>query len=282
MFFCRVRFSSILMVLAISIFGQPAVALDDQRPLRIDVGGFRLNSVLLQAGRHADLPPIVFIHGASASLYDPMLSFRQMLEGRAKLLFVDRPGHGQSDVGGKENIFPDGQADAIATLMNKRKIGRAIVVSHSFGGAIAASLATRHPDLVAGLVFSRRQSIRGRVALPGITTRPSSRSPVRCSAPWSFRRSGCLRLTEPQVQSSLRTSDHRTISHNRERCRRCGQAPSDTMPKRLPPLATGPGPAVSPTARSRRPRSSSPATRMASYLRMSTPGIWHVTSGVHD
>ena len=152
-----VRFNSFwtaILMLATSIFlGQPAIAMDSEQPLRIDVGGFRLNSVLLRAGRNADLPPIVFIHGASTSLYDPMLSFREKLEGRAKLLFVDRPGHGQSDIGGEQNVLPDGQADAIATLMTKRKIGRAIVVSHSFGGAIAATLATRHPDLVAGLVF---------------------------------------------------------------------------------------------------------------------------------
>jgi pimeloyl-ACP methyl ester carboxylesterase len=154
MTFCRFRFWPVLLVLATSILaGQPAFALNDDRPTRIDVGGFRLNSVLVQPGRHADLPPIVFIHGASSSLYDPMLSFREKLEGRAKLLFVDRPGHGQSDIGGDQNILPDGQADAIATLMTKRKIGRAIVVSHSFGGAIAATLAARHPDLVAGLVF---------------------------------------------------------------------------------------------------------------------------------
>lgn len=152
---CRLRFWPVLLFLATSILaGHPAIASNDDQPTRIDVGGFRLNSVLLRAGRHADVPPIVFIHGASASLYDPMLSFREKLEGRAKLLFVDRPGHGQSDIGGEQNILPDGQADAIATLMRKRRIGRAIVVSHSFGGAIAAALATRHPDLVSGPLFS--------------------------------------------------------------------------------------------------------------------------------
>jgi pimeloyl-ACP methyl ester carboxylesterase len=121
--------------------------------VRIDVGGFKLNSVLVGAARRTDLPPIVFIHGASKSLYDPMLSFREKLEGRAELLFVDRPGHGRSDSGGSENILPDGQADAIARLMEKRGIHKAIIVGHSFGGAIAASFAVRHPDKVVGLVF---------------------------------------------------------------------------------------------------------------------------------
>ncbi|WP_312407430.1 alpha/beta hydrolase [Rhizobium sp.] len=123
------------------------------QPVLTDVGGYRLNSILIQAGNKTDLPPIVFIHGASTSLYDPMLSFRDKLEGRGTLLFVDRPGHGRSDAGGRENVSPDGQADAISTLMEKRGIGGAIIVGHSFGGAIAAELAVRHPDKVRGIVF---------------------------------------------------------------------------------------------------------------------------------
>jgi pimeloyl-ACP methyl ester carboxylesterase len=119
---------------------------------RIDVGGYRMNSLYLQA-RKPELPPIVFIHGASANLYDPVFSFREKLEGKANLLFVDRPGHGHSDRGGPENAYPDGQADAIAALMKKRGIGKAIIVSHSFGGAVAASFALRHADMVLGLVF---------------------------------------------------------------------------------------------------------------------------------
>ncbi|WP_160009070.1 alpha/beta fold hydrolase [Rhizobium sp. 18055] len=119
---------------------------------RIDIGGYKMNSLYLPA-RKAELPPIVFIHGASANLHDPVFSFREKLEGRADLLFVDRPGHGRSDRGGAENAYPDGQADAIAALMKKRGITKAIIVSHSFGGAVAASLALRHADMVHGLVF---------------------------------------------------------------------------------------------------------------------------------
>lgn len=124
-----------------------------QKDVRIDVGGYSLNSLLLPASAKADLPPIVFIHGASANLYDQVFSFRQKLEGRATLLFVDRPGHGRSDIGGRRNVSPDGQADAIAALMDKRGIDNAIIVSHSFGGSVAAALALNHPEKVKGLVF---------------------------------------------------------------------------------------------------------------------------------
>ena len=147
--------SALFMIGSVVLAMSPVAAASkrEDQPVRIDVGGFKLNSVLIEPSRKADLPPIVFIHGASASLDDPMFSFRARLQGRAKLLFVDRPGHGNSDIGGEQNILPDGQADAIAVLMKKRGIARAIIVSHSFGGAIAASLAVRHPGMVAGLVF---------------------------------------------------------------------------------------------------------------------------------
>ncbi|MQY46053.1 alpha/beta fold hydrolase [Rhizobiales bacterium RZME27] len=148
------RLFSAIVVLMFAAFPSSADArADEPRPVRLDVGGVKLNSILINAGRKADLPPIVFIHGASTSLYDPMFSFRAKLEGRADLLFVDRPGHGASDAGNPQMILPDEQADTIARLMKKRGIGKAIIVGHSFGGAIAAALAVRHPENVAGLVF---------------------------------------------------------------------------------------------------------------------------------
>lgn len=120
---------------------------------RTDIGGYSLNSVDLPAGPNADLPTLVFIHGASGNLKDQMLAFRSSLEGRARLLFVDRPGYGYSDRGGRQNDTPAGQADAIAKLMEKKGISRAIIIGHSFGGAIAASFAVRHPDMTQGLLF---------------------------------------------------------------------------------------------------------------------------------
>jgi pimeloyl-ACP methyl ester carboxylesterase len=118
-----------------------------------DVGGFRMNALHVPAGPDADLPPIVFIHGASGNLRDQEAAFLKPLQGRAELLFIDRPGHGYSERGGAENANPDGQAAAIARLMEKKGIERAIIVGHSFGGAIAASFALFHPDKVIGTLF---------------------------------------------------------------------------------------------------------------------------------
>lgn len=118
-----------------------------------DIGGYSLNALHIPAGPEADLPPIVFIHGASGNLRDQAGAFLEPLRGRAELLFVDRPGHGYSERGGPENDTPDGQANAIARLMEKKGIERAIIAGHSFGGAITASFGVLHPDKVEGLVF---------------------------------------------------------------------------------------------------------------------------------
>lgn len=119
----------------------------------IDVGGYRLHAVHVPRPDTADLPPLVFVHGASGNLRDQLIPFRSKFEGRAEMLFIDRPGHGWSDRGGSENNTPDGQADAIARAMQSKGMSKAIIIGHSFGGAIAASFALGHPEMTAGLVF---------------------------------------------------------------------------------------------------------------------------------
>ena len=64
-----------------------------------DVNGARIHFVHVPAPADADLPPIVFIHGASANLRDQMVPLRPLLEGRAEMLFFDRPGLGWSERG---------------------------------------------------------------------------------------------------------------------------------------------------------------------------------------
>lgn len=117
------------------------------------VNDTRMHFVHEPAGPSADLPAMVFIHGASGNLRDPFGAFAAPLKGRGDLLFVDRPGHGWSERGPDSNATPAGQADSIAALMETRGIDRAVLVAHSFGGAIATAFAVRHPEKTAGLVL---------------------------------------------------------------------------------------------------------------------------------
>lgn len=117
----------------------------------VDINGARLHYVHVPASAGADLPPLVFIHGASANLKDQMLPLRQLFEGRAEMLFFDRPGHGWSGRGDNEN--PTEQSATIAALMDRLGIKDAIIIGHSFGGAVAATFALEHPEHISGLLF---------------------------------------------------------------------------------------------------------------------------------
>lgn len=118
----------------------------------ITVNGTRMHYVHVPEPVAAAVPPVVFIHGASANLKDQMLPLRPRLEGRAEMLFFDRPGHGWSSRGA-DNEDPVAQARTIAALMRAVGIEKAVIVGHSFGGGIAAAFAFEHPEMVAGLVL---------------------------------------------------------------------------------------------------------------------------------
>lgn len=118
-----------------------------------DIDGARIHYVHIPAAPAADLPPVVFIHGASANLKDQMLPLQPLLEGRAELLFLDRPGFGWSERGAGNNETLAAQADTIAALMDRLGIAGAVIVGHSFGGAVTTAFARKHPEKTLGLVF---------------------------------------------------------------------------------------------------------------------------------
>lgn len=120
----------------------------------VEIGGARIHAVHVSAPPNAELPPVIFIHGASANLHDQMVPLRPLLEGRAEMLFFDRPGHGWSSRGPGNNETPEGQAETLAALMDHFGIERAVVVGHSFGGASTAAFALAHPERTLGLLFA--------------------------------------------------------------------------------------------------------------------------------
>lgn len=145
------------LLLACFAYGKIATAgfAKAQPPIgqRIALGDLSLHVLHVPPTGTTDLPPIVFIHGASGNLLDQSTPFLPGLRGRAELLFVDRPGHGYSGRGGSENDTPDGQANTIARAMDTLGMQSAIIVGHSFGGAVAASFAVLHPEKTRGLLL---------------------------------------------------------------------------------------------------------------------------------
>ncbi|WP_305986787.1 alpha/beta fold hydrolase [Roseibium sp. MMSF_3544] len=118
------------------------------------VDGARLHYHFYPAAvERPDQPVLVFLHGASGNAYDPRLAFLETLKGKCPLLFVDRPGLGFSDADTGSYERPEDQAKVLARLLEKLEIGNAVVVGHSYGGAVAAALGLAAPDRVTGLAF---------------------------------------------------------------------------------------------------------------------------------
>ncbi len=116
-------------------------------PREIDARGRRIR--ILEAG-DGDVP-IVFIHGFGADLGSWMFN-QSRLAQRRRTVALDLPGHGGSvkDVGtGDRQAMTAAVGDALDAL----GIGRAHLVGHSLGGAIAASLAISRPASIASLTL---------------------------------------------------------------------------------------------------------------------------------
>jgi pimeloyl-ACP methyl ester carboxylesterase len=94
-----------------------------------------------------DAALIVVVHGTMDRAAG-MLRLSRKLDDRYRVLRYDRRGYGKS------NPHPgpfdmDGQVADLVELLHGR---RAVVVGHSYGGNVALATATRHPELVEGVV----------------------------------------------------------------------------------------------------------------------------------
>ena len=95
--------------------------------------------------------PVLVLHGASGNLFDQWAG--PHASGLGPAIFVDRPGHGYSTRGGRSNDTPEGQARTMVALLDVLGMERAVVLGHSYAGAVAAAMALHHPERVAGLVL---------------------------------------------------------------------------------------------------------------------------------
>lgn len=118
----------------------------------IDVAGGRLHVVEL-GPEHENWVPIVVIHGASSNLEALRQPLGDLLAQDRRVLLIDRPGHGWSTRDRLSHSTPAMQARMIDEALGKLGVDRAIIVGHSWAGALAAAFAINHPQRVGGLVM---------------------------------------------------------------------------------------------------------------------------------
>ncbi len=104
---------------------------------------------LRESGRGATT--VVLIHGN----YDDQGTWAAVaprLAQHFRVVTLDLPGFGQApDLDGEATI--EAKAEAVAQALTKAGVRRAVLVGHSYGGAVAAAFAAAHPERVAGLVL---------------------------------------------------------------------------------------------------------------------------------
>jgi pyruvate dehydrogenase E2 component (dihydrolipoamide acetyltransferase) len=127
---------------------EPGKDAESIKPQDVEVADGRLRYLELGAG---DSVPVLLVHGFGADLNTWMFAQPALADER-RVVAVDLPGHGGSvkDVGaGNAQHLTEAVEQATAAL----GIERAHLVGHSMGGAIAASLALRRPELAATLTL---------------------------------------------------------------------------------------------------------------------------------
>ena len=115
----------------------------------VEVAGSRLHVVELGP---RDGLPIVMLHGASSNL-EVMRPLAERLSQAHRVILLDRPGHGWSRREKFSDSTPQPQARMISEALEKLGLGQAVVVAHSWSGALALRMALDHPERVAGLVM---------------------------------------------------------------------------------------------------------------------------------
>jgi pimeloyl-ACP methyl ester carboxylesterase len=118
----------------------------------IEVAGASLHIVEL-GPRDAAGPPIVMLHGASCNLEAMRQPLGEALAKNHRVILIDRPGHGWSTRARLEDSTPEIQGRMIDEALARLGIGKAILVVHSWAGALGARMALDYPQHVAGLVM---------------------------------------------------------------------------------------------------------------------------------
>ena len=118
----------------------------------IEVAGATLNVVDI-GPRDPPGPPVVMIHGASSNLEVMRQPLGEMLASNHRVILIDRPGHGWSTRARRGDSTPAIQGRMIDEALEKLGVGPAILVVHSWSGALGARMALDYPARVAGLVM---------------------------------------------------------------------------------------------------------------------------------
>lgn len=112
------------------------------------------HGVRLRVAQEGDGPRIVLLHGLFTD-HRTWQGVRPALRDGFRVIAPDLPGFGQSEIppAGRFAYGVDAFVEAVKDLYSGLEIGRAALVGHGLGAAVALTVAARHPELVSHLVL---------------------------------------------------------------------------------------------------------------------------------
>ena len=115
----------------------------------VNVDGARVH---YQEFGDASKPPIILLHGYTASVYVWKTAAPMLAEDGFRVIAVDLLGFGYSEKPSWFDYSIQSQARMVSRFMNRLGIGRATIVGSSYGGAVALTLTLDYPERVQKLV----------------------------------------------------------------------------------------------------------------------------------
>lgn len=97
--------------------------------------------------------PIIILHGWNLSSENYLPLIRELNSRFHQVLCPDLPGFGVNKILKKSLTLTD-YADFVKFFLKEKKIKRAVIIGHSFGGRIALRLATTSPESIKKLILT--------------------------------------------------------------------------------------------------------------------------------
>lgn len=113
---------------------------------------------VLHAVAGTEGPPILLLHGFGADRLS-WLANQQELASVGRVFSLDLPGHGETPLVGDGTLGE--LVAAVEGSLDGAGLGRAHIVGHSLGGAVAIQLAAARPDLARSLVLIASAGLGG-------------------------------------------------------------------------------------------------------------------------
>jgi pimeloyl-ACP methyl ester carboxylesterase len=110
----------------------------------LGMGGYKLSYLDMGSGE-----PVVMVHGFADSTYSWNKNAFALKDAGYRLILVDQPGHGLSDIPPAPYTFSvENQAKVVMTLTEMLGLKDFNLVGHCTGGSIALYLAEKYPDRI--------------------------------------------------------------------------------------------------------------------------------------